>query len=140
VADEQAAFETLDAMRARADEVVPSATLGTVRGTAAFLGVGSAGEWRERVTPTDVEGCDQRVAELADAVLAAWLDHVASNSVYARGLPVSPAGDARASASAMPCPATAWRHRDTAPMAARSQRSAWGGTAVSMTGRATAGR
>jgi hypothetical protein len=59
-------------MRERADEVVPSASLGQWRDTAAFLRGGVSGEWRERVTDDDLARYDQRVASLAAPDLAAW--------------------------------------------------------------------
>jgi hypothetical protein len=59
-------------MRARADEVVPSASLGNWRSTAAFLRAGASGEWRARVTEADLVVYDQRVDSLVPPDLAAW--------------------------------------------------------------------
>lgn len=59
-------------MRERADDVVPSASLGVFKSTAAFLRAGSTGEWRARVTDTDIADYERRVAELASPDLARW--------------------------------------------------------------------
>jgi aryl sulfotransferase len=63
---------SLARMRERADEVVPSASLGQWKDTAAFLRAGASGEWHELVTDDGLEMYEQRVASLATADLAAW--------------------------------------------------------------------
>ena len=59
-------------MRERADDVVPSASMGTWKSTVSFLRAGATGEWRERATDADLLAYDERVAELVAPDLAAW--------------------------------------------------------------------
>jgi Sulfotransferase domain len=67
-----AAEASLERMRARADEIVPSASLGIWRNTTAFLRAGASGQWQERVTEDDIARYEQRVASLVPPDLAAW--------------------------------------------------------------------
>jgi hypothetical protein len=71
-AEALAAYASLDAMRDRAEDVVPSASLGTWHDTKAFLRAGGMGEWQARVSPADRARYDERVRALAAPDLAAW--------------------------------------------------------------------
>jgi Sulfotransferase domain len=69
---ELAAEASLERMRERAAEVVPSASLGIWKNTTGFLRAGASGEWQERVTEDDMARYEQRVASLVPPDLAAW--------------------------------------------------------------------
>jgi Sulfotransferase domain len=69
---ELAAEASLERMRERADDVVPSASLGLWRNTTGFLRAGASGQWRERATEEDMARYVQRVASLVPPDLAAW--------------------------------------------------------------------
>jgi aryl sulfotransferase len=71
-AAELAGHASLDRMRARAEEVVPSVSLGIWRQPSDFLRAGTSGQWRDRVTDRDVARYDERVASLVPPDLAAW--------------------------------------------------------------------
>ena len=71
-AAELALEASIDRMRERATEIVPSASLGIWRDTSAFLRAGASGEWRDRLTDTDLARYEERVSELAPSDLAAW--------------------------------------------------------------------
>jgi hypothetical protein len=69
---ELAAEASLERMRARADEVVPSASMGMWKSVSGFLRAGTTGEWRNRVTDADRTFYDARVAALVPTDLARW--------------------------------------------------------------------
>ena len=71
-ANELAAHASLDEMRARADEIVPSASTGVWRSVAGFLRAGASGEWRDRVSDADAVAYETRVAALIPPDLAQW--------------------------------------------------------------------
>lgn len=62
----------LERMRERADEVVPGASLGHWKNTAAFLRAGATGEWKSRAGEADLRRYRERVAALASPDLADW--------------------------------------------------------------------
>jgi aryl sulfotransferase len=62
----------LDRMRERAQEIAPAASRGNWKDPRAFFRSGGFGEWRDRLTPEDVEEYARRVAELATPDLASW--------------------------------------------------------------------
>jgi len=70
--NELAAHASLDRMRARADQIVPSASTGVWRSVAGFLRAGASGEWRDRVSDADTIAYDARVAALIPPDLARW--------------------------------------------------------------------
>ena len=72
-AEELAAEASLERMRARAEEVVPSASLGIWRDPSCFIRTGGSGEWRSLATPADEAAYRGRIAELIPADLAAWV-------------------------------------------------------------------
>jgi hypothetical protein len=63
----------IDRMRERAADVVPGVSLGQWWDPKQFLRAGASGEWRERVTPADLEAYERRVAKLVPPDLAKWL-------------------------------------------------------------------
>ena len=67
---DEAAIETI---RGRATDVAPEAHLGLWKDTAAFFRSGSAGEWKDRMSPEQQERYDMRVRELIQPDLAAWV-------------------------------------------------------------------
>lgn len=67
-----AAEAGLERMRERADEVVPGASLGQWKDTAAFLRAGATGEWRSRTDEASLRRYRERVASLVSPDLAAW--------------------------------------------------------------------
>jgi hypothetical protein len=73
-----AAEATLERMRDRADELVPSASLGLWRDTRRFIRTGGQGEWRAWTTADDERTYAARVASLAPADLAHWAHHGAA--------------------------------------------------------------
>lgn len=72
-AAELAAEASLDRMRERADDVVPSASVGLWRDPARFIRTGGIGEWRDLTTPEVDDLYRRRITELVPADLAAWL-------------------------------------------------------------------
>ena len=72
-AEELAAEATLDRMRERADDVVPSASVGLWHDPARFIRTGGAGEWRSLTTPEVDALYRRRIAALITPDLAAWL-------------------------------------------------------------------
>ena len=64
---------SIDRMRERADEVVPSASLGVFTSTAAFLRSGTSGQWQTRITDDLAASYDERVAALVPVDLARWV-------------------------------------------------------------------
>jgi aryl sulfotransferase len=70
-----AAEAGLERMRERADEVVPGASLGQWKDTAAFLRAGATGEWRSRTDEADLRRYQERVAALVSPDLADWAHH-----------------------------------------------------------------
>jgi len=72
-ARELAPEASIDRMRERADEVVPSASLGTFKSTAAFLRSGTSGQWQTRITDDLAASYDERVAALVSVDLARWV-------------------------------------------------------------------
>jgi hypothetical protein len=69
---EAARFER---MRANADQVAPGVTESIWQDNAAFFHRGTSGQWRALLDDADVRHYDQRVRELADPALAAWVHH-----------------------------------------------------------------
>ena len=72
-AEALAAEATIERMRARADEVAPSASLGLWRENGRFIRTGGSGEWRSFTTTEDDEHYQRRVAALVDDDLARWV-------------------------------------------------------------------
>jgi len=68
-----AAAATFDAMRQRADDVVPNADIQLWHSTTAFFHRGTSGQWREAFTDDDLRHYDARVQELVPPDLAAWV-------------------------------------------------------------------
>jgi hypothetical protein len=66
---------SLDAMRARADEVVPGADRGQWKDTGRFFNKGTSGQWRELLDDAGVERYAERVRSLAPPDLVDWLHH-----------------------------------------------------------------
>jgi hypothetical protein len=71
-ARELAAEASLARMRERAAEVAPTASQGTWKDVRAFFRSGGTGEWRERVSASDLAAYEARVAQLVSPELAAW--------------------------------------------------------------------
>lgn len=69
LADEAA----IERIRARAGDVAPEAHVGLWKDTAAFFRSGSAGEWRERMSPEQQRRYDERVGHLFEPALAKWV-------------------------------------------------------------------
>jgi hypothetical protein len=63
----------LDAMRARADELVPDGGAGVFVDPAGFFRAGGSGEWLALTTEADRAHYAERVATLVEPDLAAWL-------------------------------------------------------------------
>lgn len=74
-ATELAAEASIESARKRAGDVAPEANVELWHDNAAFFRSGSAGEWRERMTPDQQDRYAQRVAELMPADLADWVHH-----------------------------------------------------------------
>jgi hypothetical protein len=72
-ARELAAEASLARMRERAAEVAPTASQGTWKDVRAFFRSGGTGEWRERVSASDLAAYEARVAQLVSPELAAWV-------------------------------------------------------------------
>ena len=73
-AQELAAEATLERMRDRADDVLPSA--GAIwKDDRAFFRAGSFGEWRSRVNDDDLAEYDRTVEAIASPELATWAHH-----------------------------------------------------------------
>src|SRR5262249_5861248 len=64
-----------DAMRERADEIAPDATLGLLQSNRAFFHRGANGQWRELLDDTDRQRYAERVSQLAPADLIEWAHH-----------------------------------------------------------------
>ncbi len=63
----------LTRMRERAAEVAPSASQGNWKDVRAFFRSGESGGWRARLTPSDIETYEARVATLVSPEVAAWV-------------------------------------------------------------------
>ena len=70
---ELAAEASIDRMRDRADDVVPSASVGLWHDTSRFIRTGGRGEWRSLMTDEDELLYRQRIASLVPDDLAAWV-------------------------------------------------------------------
>jgi aryl sulfotransferase len=66
---------TLDAMRARADQLVPNVTEKIWHDNHEFFHRGSSGQWRDLLDPADLIRYRRRVDELATPDLVAWVHH-----------------------------------------------------------------
>jgi hypothetical protein len=77
-AAELAAEASLDRMRERAGDVVPSASVGLWRDPSRFIRTGGIGEWRDLTTPEIDDLYRRRIAENTTPDLAAWL-HAGAN-------------------------------------------------------------
>lgn len=80
-AAELAAHASIEQMRDRASEVVPSASMGLWRDTSSFIRTGGRGEWQAFVTPADDDHYRQRVSSLVSEDLARWVHEGASTHV-----------------------------------------------------------
>ena len=72
-ARELAAEAGLERMRARADDIAPSASLGLWHDNRRFIRTGGQGEWRAWMTPEDEERYWQRISSLVDHDLGRWV-------------------------------------------------------------------
>jgi aryl sulfotransferase len=64
---------TFSAMKERAAELAPESTIGLWHDAERFFNRGESGAWRDIVTADDLARYDERVADLAEPDLAAWL-------------------------------------------------------------------
>jgi len=64
---------SLARMRDRASELAPEASFGNWKDVRRFFRSGGTGEWRARLTPSDLAAYDARVTSLVDANVAAWV-------------------------------------------------------------------
>src|SRR5215217_705449 len=71
-ARELAAEASLQRMRERGADIAPGGSLGTWKDPRAFFRSGSTGEWRARLSATDLAAYEARVADLVGPDLAAW--------------------------------------------------------------------
>ena len=67
-----AAQASLARMRERSVDVAPNASQGHWKDVSAFFRSGATGEWRERLSPTDLAAYEARVAALVGPDLASW--------------------------------------------------------------------
>jgi hypothetical protein len=72
-ARELAPEASLARMRERGADVAPNASQGTWKDVRAFFRSGSTGEWRARLSATDLAAYEARVAALVGPDLAAWV-------------------------------------------------------------------
>lgn len=72
-AEELAGQAAIEKIRARAADVAPEAHVGLWKDTSAFFRSGSAGEWRERMSPAQQERYEQLADELLEPDLARWV-------------------------------------------------------------------
>jgi aryl sulfotransferase len=66
---------TFDRMKQRADDLAPDENLDYIRDKERFFRSGTSGEWQKVLTDADQAHYDERMAELAEPGLAAWLHH-----------------------------------------------------------------
>jgi aryl sulfotransferase len=64
---------TFDEMRKRADEIVPNSSEALWRENARFFNKGTNGQWRQLLDDEDLRRYQNRIKELADPELAAWV-------------------------------------------------------------------
>jgi aryl sulfotransferase len=64
---------TFERMRERADQLVPGSTIAIWQDNRQFFHRGTTGQWKDVLSPADVDRYEARVAELVAPDLAAWL-------------------------------------------------------------------
>ena len=74
-AEKLAGQAAIERIRVRAGDVAPEAHVGLWKDTSAFFRSGSAGEWRERMTPEQQVRYKDRIARLFEPDLATWVHH-----------------------------------------------------------------
>jgi aryl sulfotransferase len=66
---------TFNDMRSRADEIVPNSNEALWCNNAAFFNKGTTGQWRQLIDEEDLHRYWERIIELADPELVAWMHH-----------------------------------------------------------------